>query len=117
MAKSTQQTKMDLYTAQSTGSGQRMFSSGTPRDRSEPSGTQILAAIEASGLAVHAKIEAMALDVNLLRTDLCAVAERSFETDQQVSTMRKELDSLKAPVIALERRSHKLGARAEEAEV
>ncbi|KAJ1172404.1 hypothetical protein NDU88_004251 [Pleurodeles waltl] len=46
---------------------------------SEPTGTQILAAIEASGQAVKSQIAAIAVDVNLLRADVRVVAERSVE--------------------------------------
>ncbi|KAJ1090571.1 hypothetical protein NDU88_003701 [Pleurodeles waltl] len=63
------------------------------RDSHEQSVAQILAAIKASGLAVQVNIEAMALGVNLPRSDLRKVAERSIETEQQVSTVQEELDA------------------------
>ncbi|KAJ1170711.1 hypothetical protein NDU88_002584 [Pleurodeles waltl] len=60
--KGTQQTRMDQYTAQ-TMSGPLPQESSCPLNKgSEPTGTQILAAIEASGQAVKSQIAAIAVD-------------------------------------------------------
>lgn len=48
----------------------------------EPTSAQILAAIEASSLAVQAKVEAIAINVNLLRADQHKVVERSNENGE-----------------------------------
>ncbi|KAJ1098338.1 hypothetical protein NDU88_003453 [Pleurodeles waltl] len=88
-------TKMDQFTAPGAGGGLQLELSEGSQDMSEPSGAQILAATEASGQAVQAKNEAMALYVNLLRSDLPALVERFIAMEQQVTTMQTELDALK----------------------
>ncbi|KAJ1174799.1 hypothetical protein NDU88_000090 [Pleurodeles waltl] len=89
---------MDRYVAQ----GSQRESDEQTGANPEPSSAQILAAIEASRLAVQTKIETMALDVNLLGVDLHAVPERSIKTEQHVSALQNELDTLKAMEAALE---------------
>ncbi|KAJ1152866.1 hypothetical protein NDU88_005640 [Pleurodeles waltl] len=64
---------MDQFTAQHDGRGSQRESVALPWDVCKPSRAQILAAIEASG---QAQITAMSVDVNLLRMDLRAVAQR-----------------------------------------
>ncbi|KAJ1106275.1 hypothetical protein NDU88_003676 [Pleurodeles waltl] len=98
---------MDQFPATNTGGGPQPEPSGPSEDVREPSMAQILAAIEASGQAVQAQIAAIAMDVNLLRTDLRAVTERSVATEQQVSTIQMDLDALKANVATLEAKTIK----------
>ncbi|KAJ1112148.1 hypothetical protein NDU88_000416 [Pleurodeles waltl] len=54
--------------------------------------------------------------VNLLRTDLRVVAERSVATEKQVTCLQSEIDTLKASVAILEAKTHKLEVRVEDAE-
>ncbi|KAJ1198388.1 hypothetical protein NDU88_002229 [Pleurodeles waltl] len=75
VGKGTQQTRMDQYTAQTLGGTLPQEPPGPLNKGSEPTGTQILAVIEASSQAVKSQIAAMAVDVNLLRADLRVVAE------------------------------------------
>ncbi|KAJ1195164.1 hypothetical protein NDU88_004445 [Pleurodeles waltl] len=74
------------------------------------------AAIEASGQAVETQIATIAIDVNLLRTDLRSVAEKSVATEKRVRTMRTELDHLKDTVATLEAKTRNLEMRVEGAE-
>ncbi|KAJ1163598.1 hypothetical protein NDU88_004054 [Pleurodeles waltl] len=83
----------------------------------EPTGAQILAAIESSRQAMKTQIVAIAVDVNLLRADLRVVAERSVATEKQVTCLQSEMDTLKASVATLEAKTHKLEARVEDATV
>ncbi|KAJ1180250.1 hypothetical protein NDU88_005472 [Pleurodeles waltl] len=50
----------------------------------------------------QAQIAAIALNVILLRADLRVVAERSVATEQQVTCMQSDMDTLKASVAILE---------------
>ncbi|KAJ1203078.1 hypothetical protein NDU88_006873 [Pleurodeles waltl] len=68
--KGTQQTRMDQFTAQSLGGTLPQEPPGPLNKEIEPTGTQILAAMEASGQTVKSQIAIMAVDVNLLRSDL-----------------------------------------------
>ncbi|KAJ1207737.1 hypothetical protein NDU88_003127 [Pleurodeles waltl] len=111
-----QQTKMDQFTAPSASGGLQSAEGEAQRGTIKPSGAQTLVAIEASGLVLQAKIEAIALDANLLRTDLCKVAERSLETESQVTEMQEDVSHLKATVMALETHSSKMEAWLEDAE-
>ncbi|KAJ1083232.1 hypothetical protein NDU88_003391 [Pleurodeles waltl] len=63
---------------------------------------QILAAIEASSMAVQAKIQVIALNLHLLRTDVCKVAERTVTMKRHVCELQMEMQTLKATVTALE---------------
>ncbi|KAJ1173119.1 hypothetical protein NDU88_004960 [Pleurodeles waltl] len=83
--KGTQQTRMDQYTAHAAGESLQKDSPGPTDNGGEPTGAQILAAIEASGQAVQMQIAAMAVDVNLLRPEMRVVAERLVATEQQVT--------------------------------
>ncbi|KAJ1154854.1 hypothetical protein NDU88_007597 [Pleurodeles waltl] len=100
--KGTQQTRMDQYTAQTLGGTLPQEPPGPLNKASEPTDVQIMAAIEASGQAVKSQIAAMAVDVNLLRADLRVVAERSVATEQQVTSMQTDIETLKTSVAALE---------------
>ncbi|KAJ1104788.1 hypothetical protein NDU88_002197 [Pleurodeles waltl] len=115
-SKGVQQTWMDHYTAQNTGGSLQKELSGPMDKGSEPTGAQILAAIEASGQVLGTQIAAIAVYVNLLRADLRMVAERSVATEQQVTCMQTDIDTLKASVAALEAKTRKLEARADDAE-
>ncbi|KAJ1213120.1 hypothetical protein NDU88_000759 [Pleurodeles waltl] len=101
--KGTQQTRMDQYTAHTMGGTLPQEPPCPVNKGSKPTGTQILATIEASGQAVKSQIAAMAVDVNLLRADLRVVAECSVATEQQVTSMQTDIDTLKTSVAALER--------------
>ncbi|KAJ1106504.1 hypothetical protein NDU88_003905 [Pleurodeles waltl] len=107
---------MDQYTTQSAGGILQKDSPGPTDKGGEPTGAQILAAIEASGQAVQMQISAMAADVYLLRADMRVVAERSVATEQQVTCIQTDTDTLKATVAILEAKTRKLEARAEDAE-
>ncbi|KAJ1110555.1 hypothetical protein NDU88_007905 [Pleurodeles waltl] len=104
-----QQTKIDQFTVAAGRRSVTALIGGLPGDVIEPSGAQILAARGASGQSVQTQIAAIVVDVNLLRTDLCAVAERSVATEKQVSTIRTELDDLKDTVATLEGQGAKVG--------
>ncbi|KAJ1205705.1 hypothetical protein NDU88_001133 [Pleurodeles waltl] len=75
---------------------------GDLQDLQGPTVAQILAAIEASSPAVQVKIEAIALDVNLLRSDVCKVLKRSVAIERHVSDLHEEMRTLKATVVAIE---------------
>ncbi|KAJ1109125.1 hypothetical protein NDU88_006490 [Pleurodeles waltl] len=72
--KGTQQTRMDQYTAQSSGASLQKDPPGSLEKGAEPAGAQILAAIESSRHAMQTQIAAIAVDFNLLRADLRVVA-------------------------------------------
>ncbi|KAJ1084122.1 hypothetical protein NDU88_004275 [Pleurodeles waltl] len=110
-----QQTRMDQYTAQGSGASLQKDSLRPPEKDAESTGAQILAAIESSRHAMQTQIVAIAVDVNLLRTDLRVVAERSVATEKKVTCLQSEMDTLKASVAILEAKTHKLEARVEDA--
>ncbi|KAJ1210655.1 hypothetical protein NDU88_006017 [Pleurodeles waltl] len=114
--KGTQQTQMDQYTAQGSGASLQKDPPVPLEKGAEPTGVQILAAIESSCHASQTQIAAIAVDVNLLRTDLRVVAERSVVTEQQVTCMQSDVDTLKASVVILEAKMCKLEARVEDEE-
>ncbi|KAJ1156413.1 hypothetical protein NDU88_009132 [Pleurodeles waltl] len=91
--------KIDQFTSPGASGGPQTEGDDRPQSANKSSATQILVAIEASGLVVEVKIEAMALDMNLLRTDLHKVAKWSVEMENQVS---EEVSQLKAAVAVLE---------------
>ncbi|KAJ1181470.1 hypothetical protein NDU88_006677 [Pleurodeles waltl] len=93
--KGTQQTRMDQYTAQNAGASLQRDPPATSGKGAEPTGAQILAAIESSSRATQTQIAAIAVDNNLLRTDLRVVAERSVATGQKVTCMQSDVDILK----------------------
>ncbi|KAJ1143226.1 hypothetical protein NDU88_009537 [Pleurodeles waltl] len=99
--KGVKHAKMDSFTVQHAG-GSQQEPGGPPGDACELFGAQILAVIEASGQVVQTQIAAIAADVNLLRTDLGAVVERSVATEKQVSIMQMDPDALKDTVATLE---------------
>ncbi|KAJ1143582.1 hypothetical protein NDU88_009889 [Pleurodeles waltl] len=84
---------MDQYTAQSAGASLQKDSPGPSEKGAEPTGTQILAAIESSSRATQTQIAAIAADVNLLRADLRVVVERSVATEQKVACMQSDVDT------------------------
>ncbi|KAJ1186070.1 hypothetical protein NDU88_002855 [Pleurodeles waltl] len=106
--KGTQQTRMDQYTAQTIGGSLSQEPLCPLSKGSEPTGMQILAAIEASGQAVKSQIAAM--------SDLRVVAECSVATEQHVTSMRADIDNLKTPVAALEVKMRRLELRVKDAE-
>ncbi|KAJ1169681.1 hypothetical protein NDU88_001572 [Pleurodeles waltl] len=75
--KGTQQKRVDQYTAQNAGASLQKDPPGPWEKGAEPTGVQILAAIESSSRATQTQIATIAVDVNLLRADLRVVAERS----------------------------------------
>ncbi|KAJ1216501.1 hypothetical protein NDU88_004102 [Pleurodeles waltl] len=107
-AKGAQQTRMDQFTAQRVGGGSQREPNGPTEKACEPTGAEILGAIEASGQVVQAQIAAMAMDVNLLRADLRVVVERSVATEQQMNGIQTDIDDLKATVAALEAKTRRL---------
>ncbi|KAJ1128817.1 hypothetical protein NDU88_007191 [Pleurodeles waltl] len=68
--KGTQKTRMDQYTAQSSGASLQKDPTSPLEKGAEPTRVQILAAIESSRHAMQTQIAAIAVDVNLLRADL-----------------------------------------------
>ncbi|KAJ1209227.1 hypothetical protein NDU88_004605 [Pleurodeles waltl] len=107
---------MDQYTAQGF---ECESTKRSPKPLGEGCGThqtQILAAIESSRHAMQTQIAAIAVDVNLLRTDLRVVAERLVATEKQVTCLQSEMDRLKASLAILEAKMQKLEARVEDAE-
>ncbi|KAJ1143790.1 hypothetical protein NDU88_010094 [Pleurodeles waltl] len=114
--KETQQTRMDQYTAQSSEASLQMDHPGPLEKGAEPTGVQFLAAIESSSRATQTQIAAIAVDVNLLRSDLRVVAECSVATGQQVTCMQSDVDTLKASVAILEAKTRKMEVRVEDAE-
>ncbi|KAJ1124717.1 hypothetical protein NDU88_003166 [Pleurodeles waltl] len=99
--KGKQQTQMDQYTAQSSGASLQKDPPGPLEKGAEPTGVQILAAIESSRHAMQTQIAAIAVDVNLLRADLRVEAERSVATEKQVMCLQSEMETLKASVTIL----------------
>ncbi|KAJ1189969.1 hypothetical protein NDU88_006710 [Pleurodeles waltl] len=99
--KGAQQTRMNQYTAQRAGGSLHKDSPGPTDKEGEPTGAQILAPIEESGQAVQMEIDVMAVDVNLLRADMRVLAERSVATEQQVTCMQTDIDTLKATISIL----------------
>ncbi|KAJ1100352.1 hypothetical protein NDU88_005438 [Pleurodeles waltl] len=83
---------------------------------SESTGIQVLTAIKVSNLAVQTKVMTIAIDVNLLRADLRKVAERTVETETNVTELREEISVLNTAVAALKVHSSRLEARMEDAE-
>ncbi|KAJ1114732.1 hypothetical protein NDU88_002963 [Pleurodeles waltl] len=116
MQKGTQQTHMDQYTVQGPGASLQKDPTSPSEKSAEPTGAQILAAIESSRHAMQTQISAIAVDVNLLRTDLRVVAELSVATEKQVTCLQSGMDTLKSSVDVLEAQTHKLEARVEDAE-
>ncbi|KAJ1108797.1 hypothetical protein NDU88_006167 [Pleurodeles waltl] len=114
--KGTQQTRMDQYTAQSSGASLQQDPPGPLEKGVEPTGAQIRGAVESSSWATQTHIAAIAVDVNLLRADLRVVAERSVVTEQQVTCMQSDVDTLKASVAILKAKARKLEARVKDAE-
>ncbi|KAJ1122467.1 hypothetical protein NDU88_000954 [Pleurodeles waltl] len=106
--KGTQQTRMDQYTAQNAGASLQKDPPGPLEKGVEPTGGQTLAATESTGWATQTQIAAIAVDVSLLRADLRVVAERSVATEQQVTCMQSDVDTLKASVAILEAKTSKL---------
>ncbi|KAJ1135306.1 hypothetical protein NDU88_001746 [Pleurodeles waltl] len=104
---------MDQYTAQSSGASLQKDPPGPLEKGAEPTGVQILAAIESSRQAMQTQIAAIAVDVNLLRADLRVVAECSVATEKQVTGLQSEMDTLKAswPSSKLKRISWRRGSR------
>ncbi|KAJ1136125.1 hypothetical protein NDU88_002543 [Pleurodeles waltl] len=110
------QTRMDQYTAQSSGAGLQKDPSSALEKGAEPTGAQILATIESSRHAMQTQIAAISVDANLLRADLRVVAERSVATEKQVTCLQSEMDTVKASMAIPEAKTHKLEARVEDAE-
>ncbi|KAJ1150073.1 hypothetical protein NDU88_002871 [Pleurodeles waltl] len=79
-------------------------------------GAQILGSIEASSIAVQAKIDTISLGVGLLRADLCMVVERFPDTKQHLSKLKKEVSALKTVLSELLAKTVALKRRAEDAE-
>ncbi|KAJ1142644.1 hypothetical protein NDU88_008957 [Pleurodeles waltl] len=113
--KGMQQTRMDQYTAQSSVVSLQKDPPGPLEKGAEPTGAQILAAIESSRHAMQTQIAAIAVDINLRRADLRVVAERSVATEKQVTCLKSDMNTLKALVAILEAKTHKLEARSPEA--
>ncbi|KAJ1112393.1 hypothetical protein NDU88_000657 [Pleurodeles waltl] len=67
-----------------------------------PPGRKSWLLLRSSQHAMQTQIAAMAVDVNLLRTDLRVVAEHSVSTEKQVTCLQSEMDMLKASVATLE---------------
>ncbi|KAJ1217514.1 hypothetical protein NDU88_005108 [Pleurodeles waltl] len=107
---------MDRYTVQNAGVSLPKDPPGPPERGAEPTGAQILAAIESSSRMTQTQIVAIAVDVNLLRADLRVVAERSLATEQKVTCMQSDVVTLKASVAILEAQTRKLEACVEDAE-
>ncbi|KAJ1190860.1 hypothetical protein NDU88_000179 [Pleurodeles waltl] len=107
---------MDQYTAQSSGVSLQKEPPGPLEKGAEPTGVQILAAIESSQQAMQTQIAAISVDVSLLHADLRVVAERSVATEKQVTCLQSEMDMLKASVAILEAKTHKLEARVKDTE-
>ena len=85
-------------------------------DPQGPTGTRILAAIEALSTKMQTKIGEVTQEVNLLRAELRKVAERSLTTEQDVTKLKEELAALKTTVTELTCRMHQLEIREEDAE-
>ncbi|KAJ1108296.1 hypothetical protein NDU88_005672 [Pleurodeles waltl] len=111
----TQQTQMDQYPAQSSVASLQKDPPGPSEKGAEPTGAQILAAIESSRHAMQTHIATIAVDVNLLRDDLRVVAERLVATEKQVTCLQSEMHMQKTSVAILEAKTHKLEARVEDA--
>ncbi|KAJ1210025.1 hypothetical protein NDU88_005393 [Pleurodeles waltl] len=113
--KGTQQTRMDQYTAQSSGASLQKDPPGPLEKGAEPTWVQILAVIKSLQHAVQTQIAAIAVNVKLVRADLRVVAERSVATEKQVTYLQSHMDALKSSVAILEAKTHKLEAKFEDA--
>ncbi|KAJ1187974.1 hypothetical protein NDU88_004739 [Pleurodeles waltl] len=101
-ARTVQQTIIDQFVAHSsTGCQQAAIPDGLQAQQ-VPTGEQILVTIEATSTAVQVKIEALALDVSLLHTDVRKVMERTAATERQVGELQMEMKTLKAIVTEIE---------------
>ncbi|KAJ1138588.1 hypothetical protein NDU88_004969 [Pleurodeles waltl] len=103
-----QQMKIAQFSASGAGSGPLAEDSERLQEPQGATVAQILMAIKTLSTPVQVKIEAIALDGNSLRTDVCNMAEISVETKQQVSKLQEEMAMLRATVDKLETWSHKL---------
>ncbi|KAJ1184760.1 hypothetical protein NDU88_001563 [Pleurodeles waltl] len=112
----TQQTQMDQYTAQNSGASLQKDPPGPMEKGAESTGAQILAPIESSRHEMQTQTAAIEVDVPLLRADLRVVEERSVATEQKVTCLQFDVDTLKASVAILEVKTCTLEARAEDAE-
>ncbi|KAJ1091711.1 hypothetical protein NDU88_004828 [Pleurodeles waltl] len=67
----------------------------------DPTGAQILAAIEATGVGLRTQTVTVSTEMNLLRVDLRKLAERYLETEQQVHKLQEEVAGLCSAVSIL----------------
>ncbi|KAJ1198313.1 hypothetical protein NDU88_002155 [Pleurodeles waltl] len=68
---------------------------GTPAAVEEPSWAELLAAIQASRVALEGKIETMAVEVNLLRADLRKVSDKVKVAEGSIVDLQMEVCALR----------------------
>ncbi|KAJ1170444.1 hypothetical protein NDU88_002321 [Pleurodeles waltl] len=108
---------MEQYTTPAPGSQSQTHMEGpggvleAPAPVEEPSRAELLAAVQGSRVVLEGKIEAVAVEVNLLRTDLrkvsdkVKVAEGSIvDLQAEVNTLRKQMAQVTSTVGMLEAR-------------
>ena len=86
------------------------------KDAPEDKFTEILAAIQASRLALEGQIGGLQTEVSLVRQDLRNVVDRVTETEDRVSSLENNVKDLQATVQSLSTKTGVLEYRAEEAE-
>ncbi|KAJ1152098.1 hypothetical protein NDU88_004875 [Pleurodeles waltl] len=66
-----------------------------PASVAEPPGAELLVAIQGTRVALEEKIEAVALEVNLLCTDLRKVSDKVMVVDGSIVELPNEVTTLK----------------------
>ncbi|KAJ1181159.1 hypothetical protein NDU88_006369 [Pleurodeles waltl] len=72
---------------------------GTPATAEEPSRDELLAAIQGFRVALEGKIEMVAVEVNLLRADLCKVSDKVKVAEGSIVDLQTEQDGTMAVVV------------------
>ncbi|KAJ1151894.1 hypothetical protein NDU88_004673 [Pleurodeles waltl] len=75
---------------------------GPEEETGEPSRAELLQAIQGSRQALVGKIETVAIEVNLLRTDLHKVSDKVCAAEGSVGQPQAEVATLKKQVAAME---------------
>ncbi|KAJ1136233.1 hypothetical protein NDU88_002650 [Pleurodeles waltl] len=89
---------------------------GQCEETGEPSRAELMQAIQGSRQALESKIEMVAIEVNLLRTDLCKVSDKVCVAEGSIEQLQAEVVTLNRQVAAKEAHSGALEARVEDSE-
>ena len=116
------QSKLDKFTRPKEVEGEKRDSISerktevTENATPQPSLAEIMAAIQGVQGALEAKIDTMAVDVNLLRTDLRNIREKVVGSEVAITDLQKENIELKTRVRALEKTSKEHSVKLEDLE-